>query len=67
MNYSEGTVADWLQFTCNHCVELGLVDKIKTKGFYDSVVLTSFGSRVLSFLEFEIQLKRERIQIPLQI
>jgi hypothetical protein len=67
MNYSKGTAADWLQFTCNHCVELGLVEKIKTKGFYDSVVLTSFGSRVLSFLEFDIQHKREQIQIPLQL
>ncbi len=67
MNYSEGTVADWLQFTCNHCLELELVEKIKTKGFYDRVVLTSLGSRVLSHLEFDIQHKREQIQIPLQI
>lgn len=67
MDYTEGTVANWLQFTCNHCVELGLVEKIKTRGFYDSVILTTFGSRVLSFLEFDIQHKREQVQIPLQI
>ncbi|GIV30161.1 MAG: hypothetical protein KatS3mg028_1227 [Bacteroidia bacterium] len=67
MNYTEGTVANWLQFTCNHCVELGLVEKIKTRGFYDSVVLTTLGSRVLNFLEFDISHKREQIQIPLQI
>lgn len=67
MNYTEGTVADWLKFTCNHCVELGLVEKIKTRYFYDRAVLTTLGSRVLSFLEFDIQHKRERVQIPLQI
>lgn len=67
MHYTEGTVADWLKFTCNHCVELGLVEKIKTQGFYDSVILTTLGSRVLNFLEFDIQHKRERVQIPLQI
>ncbi len=67
MDYSEGTVANWLKFTSNHCVELGLVEIIKTKGFYDSAILTSLGSRVLSFLEFDIQHKREQIQIPLQL
>lgn len=66
-NYTEGTVANWLSFTCNHCIELGLVEKIKTKGFYDRALLTSLGSRVLSFLEFDIHHKREQIQIPLQL
>lgn len=67
MNYREGVASDLLKFTCNHCIELDLVEKIKTTGFYDRVRLTSLGSRVVSYLDFDIHLKRERIQIPLQL
>jgi len=67
MTYREGVAADLLKFTCNHCIELDLVEKIKTRGFYDRVRLTSVGSRILSYLDFDIHLKRERIQIPLQL
>lgn len=67
MTYREGVAADLLKFTCNHCVELDLIEKIKTTGFYDRARLTSLGSRVLSYLDFDIHLKRERIQIPLQL
>jgi hypothetical protein len=67
IDYSEGSVADLLKFTCNHCVELGLVEKLKTNGFYDRVIFTSLGSRILAYMEQDIQMKRERIQIPLQL
>lgn len=67
MNYSEGSVCDLLCFTCNHCEELELVQKIKTTGFFDRAVFTSLGSRVLSYLEMDINFKREKIQIPLQL
>lgn len=67
MNYSEGTVCDLLCFTCNHCEELGLVDRIKTNGQFDRAVFTSLGSRVLNYLEMDINFKREKIQIPLQL
>jgi len=67
MNYSEGSVADLLNFTCNHCVELGLVERIRTQGFFDRAVITSFGSRVLNYLELDIHLKREKVQIPFQL
>ncbi|MDR0927928.1 MAG: hypothetical protein LBO69_09245 [Ignavibacteria bacterium] len=67
MDYTEGTVADVLRFSCNHCEELELTEKVKTSGFYDRVIFTSLGSRILQHLESDIQHKRERIQIPLQI
>jgi len=67
MSYSEGTVCDLLCFTCNHCEELGLVDRIKTNGKFDRAVFTSIGSRVLNYLEMDINFKREKIQIPLQL
>lgn len=50
-----------------HSEELGLVEKIKTTTEYDRANLTSLGSRVLGFIEMDLHLKRERVQIPLQI
>lgn len=67
MSYKEGSVCDLLCFTCNHAEELGLVDRIKTNGQFDRAVFTSLGSRVLNYLEMDINFKREKIQIPLQL
>jgi len=52
-SYKWTTMRKLLRFTCNQCEEL--------------VVLTSRGSRVLGYLELYLHLKREQIQIPLQI
>lgn len=67
MNYTEGSLADLLCFTCNHCEELGLVERMKTATQFDRAVITSLGSRVLNYLELDIHLKREKIQIPFQL
>ncbi len=66
-NYSKITLSNWLNFTCTHCEELGLVERIKTTTEYDRANLTTLGSRVLGFIEMDLHLKRERTQIPLQI
>mgnify|MGYP000884552273 FL=1 len=66
-NYSEITLCNWLNFVCNHTVELGLIERINTNNNYDRAILTSLGSRVLGFIEMDLHLKRERSQIPLQI
>lgn len=65
--YSWRTITDFLSFTCNQCEELGLVERIKLEGAHDRVVLTSLGSRVLSLIEVDLHLKRERIHIPMQV
>ena len=66
-NYTQGVLSNWLNFVCNHCEELGLVERIKTGTPYDRAVLTTLGSRVLGFIEMDLHLKREKVQIPLQI
>ncbi|MDL1898811.1 hypothetical protein FBQ82_21420 [Anaerolineae bacterium CFX7] len=66
-DYREGVLANWLNFVCNHCEELGLIERVKTNAFYDRAVLSTLGSRVLGFIEMDLHLKRERAQIPLQI
>lgn len=68
-SYKYTILTKLMDFTCNQCIELGLVDKIPTpkKNTTYQVVLTTIGSRVLGFLELYLHLKREQIQIPLQI
>lgn len=67
-DYRWTTVRKLLCFSCNQCEELNLVERIKIeKNEYDKVLLTTLGSRVLGYLELYLHLKRERIQIPLQL
>jgi len=52
----------------NICEELGLVERLHGQHHHhQQVVLTSLGSRVLGLLELDLHLKRERMQIPLQV
>ena len=67
-SYKWSTINEFLRFTCNQCEELDLVERVRlSKTTYDRVVLTSLGSRVLGYLELYLHLKREQIQIPLQV
>lgn len=68
-NYNSNSLTKFLDFTCNQCEELNLVERILTnkKEQIYSVVLTQMGSRILGYLELYLHLRREQIQIPLQI
>jgi len=67
-SYRWNTAKEFVLFTCNQCEELGLAERMRiSKSPYDRVVLTTLGSRVLGYLELYLHLKREQIQIPLQI
>ena len=67
-SYRWTTVRKLLSFTCNQCEELELAERMRLrKSKYDRVVLTTLGSRVLGFLELYLHLKREQIQLPLQV
>ncbi len=66
--YRWSTASKLLQFTCNQCEELELVERMRlSRSMYDRVVLTTLGSRVLGYLELYLHLRREQMQIPLQI
>jgi len=67
-SYRWTTVRELLLFTCNQCEELELVERMRfSKSRYDRVVLTTLGSRILGYLELYLHLRREQMQIPLQI
>jgi hypothetical protein len=66
--YKWSTVRELLLFSCNQCEELDLVQRMRfQRSDYDRVVLLTLGSRVLGYLELFLHLRRERIQIPLQL
>jgi len=66
--YKWSTVRELLLFTCNQCEELDLAERMRMpNSTYDRVMLTTLGSRVLGYLELHSHLKREQMQIPLQI
>ncbi|MDI6810418.1 MAG: hypothetical protein QMD80_01845 [archaeon] len=67
-SYRWTTTRELLLFSCNQCEELELVERMRlSKSMYDRVVLTTLGSRVLGYLELYLHLRREQMQIPLQI
>ena len=67
-SYRWSTASELLLFTCNQCEELQLAERMRlSKSQYDRAVLTTLGSRVLGYLELNLHLKREQIQIPLQV
>lgn len=67
-DYRWNTASELLRFTCNQCEELELVERMRvSKSMYDRVVLTTLGSRVLGYLKLYLHLRREQLQIPLQI
>jgi hypothetical protein len=67
-SYSARTLKELMQQLCNYCVELELVERIVNKECqYDKLLLTSLGSRVIGYFDLFLHLKRERIQIPLQV
>jgi len=62
------TTREFLAFTCNQCSELGLVERLHNEHRnYHRVAFTSLGSRLLGWLELDQHLKRESIQLPLQL
>lgn len=68
VSYNWNTLTKFLRFALNHCEELELVTPIPIEGAnYYRAVLTPLGSRVLGFLELYLHLKREQVQIPLDL
>lgn len=67
-SYKWSTVRKLLLFTCNQCEELELAERMRLpESRYDRVLLTTLGSRVLGYLELYLHLRREQVQIPLEV
>lgn len=63
VNYRSRTMYEFLNFACNWCIELGLVDKIKTTSNYDKVYLTPLGIEINNIFSLDLQLKKNRLNL----
>jgi len=63
VNYKTRTMFEFLNFACNWCMELGLVDRIKTLSNYDVVFLTPLGIEINNIFSLDLQLKKNRLNL----
>ena len=63
VSYKSRTMYEFLTFACNWCIELGLVDKIKTGSRYDQIFLTPLGVEVNNIFSMDLQIKRSRMNL----
>jgi len=63
VSYNKRTMYELLNFTCNFCMELELVDRIKTNGKYDRIYLTPLGVEVNNIFSLDLQCKKSRLNL----
>lgn len=63
VTYRSRTMYEFLSFACNWCMELGLVDRIKTTTDYDNVYLTPLGIEINNIFSLDFQLKKNRLNL----
>ncbi len=63
VSYKERTMFELLNFTCNFCLELGLIDRIKTNSKYDKLYLTPLGIEVNNIFSLDLQIKKIRLNL----
>jgi hypothetical protein len=63
VSYRSRTMYEFLNFACNWCMELGLVDKIKSTNSYDRIYLTPLGIEISNIFSLDLQLKKNRLNL----
>lgn len=63
VNYLARTMYEFLNFACNWCMELGLVDRIKSDTNYDRIFLTPLGIEINNIFSLDLQIKRSRLNL----
>jgi hypothetical protein len=63
VNYKSRTMSEFLNFAYNWCMELGLVDRIKSTSSYDKLYLTPLGIEINNIFSLDLQLKKSRLNL----
>lgn len=63
VSYRFRTMYEFLNFACNWCLELDLVDKIKSTANYDKIYLTPLGIEINNIFSLDLQLKKSRLNL----
>jgi len=63
VNYKSRTMYEFLNFACNWCIELSLIDRIKTGSKYDRLFLTPLGIEINNIFSMDLQIKKSRMNL----
>lgn len=63
VSYSFQTMQQFLNWCCNYCEELGLVERIKSSINYDRLILTPLGVEVNNIFSMDLMLKKSRMNL----
>lgn len=63
VRYKNRTMYEFLNFACNWCMELGLVETIKSASNYDRIHLTPLGIDINNIFSLDLQLKKNRLNL----
>ena len=63
VKYKSRTMYEFLNFACNWCIELGLVERIKTNSIYDRIFLTPLGIEINNIFSLDLQIKKSRLNL----
>jgi hypothetical protein len=63
VSYSFQTMQQFLNWCCNYCEELGLVERIKSTTSYDRLILTPLGVEVNNIFSMDMILKKSRMNL----
>lgn len=63
VQYRSRTMYEFLSFACNWCMELCLVDRIKSASNYDRTYLTPLGIEINNIFSLDLQLKKNRLNL----
>lgn len=63
VTYNERTMYEFLYWCSNYCLELGLIERIKSTTIYDQVFLTPLGVEVNNIFSLDLSLKKSRMNL----
>jgi hypothetical protein len=63
VSYNGRTMHEFLTWCSNYCLELGLIEKIKSTTDYDQVFLTPLGVEVNNIFSLDLTLKKSRMNL----
>ncbi len=63
VSYKSRTMQEFLTWCSNYCIELGLIEKVKSTTDYDQIILTPLGVEINNIFSLDLTLKRTRINL----
>ncbi len=63
VRYKKRTMYEFLNFACNWCMELGLVERVKYASDYDRLFLTPLGVEINNIFSLDLQIKKSRLNL----